>query len=93
MNNENLYSEVEFKAIINRILDDTASDLITFNYHSGWEKNFELICKYTSKWKDMGYLEIMEHEKNNKITIRMLSYIDRKSAIPGFLESSSIKPL
>jgi len=82
---------------INRILDDTACPLIPkaciFGNGGGDIRPHRV--KFIQSLADRGVLRILAEPSqlsDEAPYVEMLSYIDRKSAIPGFLESSPINP-
>lgn len=83
---------------MNRILDDTACPLIPkaciFGNGGGDIRPHRV--KFIQDLADRGVLKILAEPwqlSDESPYVEMLSYIDRKSAIPGFLESSPISPL
>lgn len=79
------FSEEDLKAIINRSLDDTACAEVLFKRITANENRFESIRACLKKRESQGYLNIKIDDPASEIRVEMISYIDRKSAIPGFL--------
>ncbi len=81
---------------INRILDDTGQPFIQkaaiFPHGDMRSERFEFINDLQRR-KIAIILNDPASLREDEPLLEMLSYIDRKSAIPGFLESSPINPL
>lgn len=86
------FSENYLKALINRSLDDIATVQIQAGLiGAGGQENWNDIRKSLQKWEKAGYLKILKDPENSKpedIVVEMISFIDRRSSIPGFLNWS-----
>ena len=84
-----LFSESELRALINRSLDDTACPYIKQGLiASGGSYDWPKIISAIKKWENQNILVILknpEFAEPDEACLQMISYINRKSAIPGFL--------
>ena len=83
------------KNLVNRILDDTGQPFIRksaiFPYGDIRSERVEFIEDLERRKIAMILNEPASLEDDEPL-LEMLSYIDRRSAVPGFLESSPINP-
>jgi hypothetical protein len=83
------FSENELEALINRSMDDTACPYIKQSLiAAGGSHDWQKITSTIKKWEDTNTLIIVknpEFAEHNEVCLEMISYINRKSAIPGFL--------
>lgn len=84
-----MFNERELRATINRTLDDTACALIRRGaIAGGGSRDWDQIMGCLKKWESEGILKIVrdpQFAESGDECVEMLSYIYRKSAIPGFL--------
>jgi hypothetical protein len=77
------------KAGINRTLDDTREAGITAETLLGFSGgDWKMVKCALKEWESRGLLQVLsdpEQCASDEICVKMLSYLDRRSSIPGFL--------
>lgn len=83
------FSEKELIALINRSLDDTCQPYIKQGViAAGGSRDWHKIHHYLKVWQDKNILKLIKDPEladHDETCVEMLSYIDRRSSIPGFL--------
>ena len=78
------------RALINRILDDSAQPYITRASLCTQGADFDPdVVEILKEWQNHGYLQILVNPNEasfHEPVIKMLRFIDRASSIPGFLD-------
>jgi len=89
------YERDVLKNWINRILDDTASPFLPRSIVFPYDDIRLYQLEWFREWEKRGILRFLKDPVTSKaddMVIEMLSYIDRSSPIPGFLNWKAPEP-
>lgn len=81
---------IYLRALINRILDDSAQPFIAkANFCTPGSACDPITMEVLKEWQELGLLTILADPESvdpGQPLIKMIKFIDRPSSIPGFLE-------